>query len=140
MTTEENKAAARRLIEEVFNKRNLALMDELVDANFVQHGSTEFKGRDSFKGFVNMQVTAFPDMKVTAEDTIAEGDKTATRITIRGTHQGELMGIAPTGKQITMTGIVITRFAGDKQVESWIVTDNLGMMQQLGVVPLMEQK
>ena len=83
-----------------------------------------------------MYRSAFPDMQLTIEDQIAEGDKVVTRWTARGTHQGELMGIPPTGKQATVTGITVGRVANGKFVESWSNFDALGMMQQLGVVPV----
>ena len=82
-----------------------------------------------------MYRTAFPDLHFTVEDQIAEGDMVANRVTARGTHQGEFMGIAPTGKQVTVTGITIDRIAGDKLEESWASWDFLGLMQQLGAIP-----
>jgi steroid delta-isomerase-like uncharacterized protein len=82
---------------------------------------------------------AFPDLNVTVEDEIAEGDKVVTRWTIRGTHKGDLEGMAPTGKQIVLQGITIHRIEGDKIVEEWERYDNLGLMQQLGVVSELEQ-
>ncbi len=137
MSTEENKALMRRIIEEVFNKKNLALADELVDTNFVHHGTggVELKGPGGFKQFATTMLTAFPDIRLTIEDVIAEGDKVASRVTSRGTHTGNFGDIAPTGKQMAMTGVAITRFAGGKVVEGWLVNDELGMMQQLGVIP-----
>lgn len=79
--------------------------------------------------------TAFPDLYGTIEDLIAEGDKVVTRITYRGTHQGEFMGIPPTGRPVTMTFTGINRIAGGKIAEGWVNFDALGMMQQLGVIP-----
>ena len=141
MSTEENKAVNRRITEELWNKRNLALADELIDTNWVMHGTggMEFKGREGFKQFFTTFTTAFPDFHVTIDDMVAEGDKVACRLTTRGTHKGDLMGIAPTGKQITVTGILISRVAGGKEVEGFLVNDQLGMMQQMGVVPPMGQ-
>jgi predicted ester cyclase len=135
MSTEENKAIDRRIVEEVWNKKNLALVDELVDAKLVLHavGGPDLKGPEGFKQFVNMQATAFPDFHITIEDMIAEGDKVVSRVTARGTNTGNFMDIAPTGKQMAITGIVISRFAGGKVVEGWLVNDALGAMQQLGV-------
>ena len=83
--------------------------------------------------------SAFPDFHVTIEDQIAEGDRVATRWTMRGTHEGEFRGISPTGKQITVTGIGIFRFSDGKVVESWDNFDQLGMMRQLGVIPSPEE-
>jgi predicted ester cyclase len=141
MSTEENKALSRRVIEEIFNKQNPALVDELIDTNFVDHGiaGKGFKGPEGFKQYVTTFITAFPDLHLTIDDMVAEGDKVALRLTARGTHKGDFMGIDPTGKQITAPGIVIQRIADNKFVEAWLVNDNLGMMQQLGVVPIMGQ-
>ena len=137
MSTEENKAVLRRNCEEVFNKGDLAVADETIANNYVYRGSggQEFKGPEGFKQMVTMFRTAFPDFHMTVEDMVAEGDKVAHRLTGRGTHKGEFMGIAPTGKQVTVSAITISRFAGGKEVEALISIDMLGMMQQLGVVP-----
>ncbi len=86
-----------------------------------------------------MYRTAFPDIHFTVEDQIAEGDKLVTRFTITGTHKGELMGIPPTGVHITMTGMIFDLNVGGKILEGWANTDALGMLQQLGVIPPMEQ-
>jgi predicted ester cyclase len=134
MSTEENKALSRRVIEDIFNKQNPALADELIDANFIDHGMG-FKGPEGFKNYVTTFTTAFPDLHLTIDDMVAEGDKVAMRLTARGTHKGDFMGIAPTGKQFTASGIVIQRIAGNKMAEGWLVNDVLGIMQQLGVVP-----
>jgi predicted ester cyclase len=140
MSTEENKAKVRRNIEEAFNKGNLAVADEIIAANYVLHApGQEFKGPEGFKQYGTMMRTGFPDFHMTIEDMVADGDNVACRFTVRGTHKGDLMGIAPTGKQVTITGIVISRFAGGKEVEAWASPDMLAMMQQLGVVPPMGQ-
>ena len=138
MSVERNKVLVRRLYEEVVNKQNIAAVDELIATNYIDHDKNpELVARDpeSFKQIVNMLLTAFPDMRITIEDQIAEGDKVASRFTMRGTHKGEFMGIAPTGARLAVTGIDIRRIAGDKLVEIWMNMDDLGMMQQLGVVP-----
>jgi len=139
MSTEENKAKIRRVWEEVLDKGNLALADEIMAPNYVYHGSggQEFKGPEGFKKLITMFRTAFPDFHVTVDDMVADGDKVAHRATMRGTHKGELMGIAPTGKQVTIAAIVISRFAGGKEVEAWSNLDQLGMMQQMGIAPPM---
>ena len=141
MSTEGSKALSRRVIEEIINKQNPALADELIDPNFVDHGiaGMGFKGPEGFKQYVTTFITAFPDLRLTIDDMVAEGDKVALRLTARGTHKGDFMGIAPTGKQFTVTGIVIQRIAGGKMAEGWLVNDVLGMMQQLGVIPPMGQ-
>ena len=143
MSTEDNKATVRRCIEEVINQHNLAAVDQLVAPNFVGHFSAlpkepkEVQGREAFKQFLSIWLTAFPDVQFTIEGMIAEGDSVAFRHTFRGTHKGDIMGIPATGKQVNVTGINIFRVAGGKIVEQWTNADDLGGMQQLGVVPSM---
>ncbi len=135
MSTEQNKANDRRLIEGL-NQGNVNVSDELNVPDYVSHeASTTMQGLEAFKQFVSAYLTAFPDLHFTIEDQIAEEDKTTLRYTARGTHRGDLMGIPPTGKQVTVTGIFITRWANGKAEESWLNFDALGMLQQLGVVP-----
>lgn len=136
MSTEENKALVRRGYEEGLNQKNLAVFDELGAPDFVLHNaSMTTQGREAYKQFVSMYFAAFPDVHFIVEDLIAEGDNVVARHTFRGTHQGDLMGIAPTGKQVTVTGMTITRFANGRVVEQWLSFDALGMLQQLGVIP-----
>ncbi len=141
MSTEENKALTRRLIEEAFNKRNLGMIDEFASPNAVDHAAPPGTppGPEGFKQMPGMFLNAFPDLNITIEDMIAEGDKVVGRFAFRGTHRGEFMGIAPTGKQVNVTGIEINRIVDGKFVEHWENFDELGMMQQLGVVPPPEQ-
>jgi len=138
MSAEENKAKVRRLIEEFINKGNLAVADEIFATNFVNHspaaGTTP--DRHGIKQYITMLHTAFPDFHCAIEDLIAEGDRVVVRLMCRGTHRGEFMGISSTGKQGSVTAISILRFAGGKVVERWNSTDNLGLLQQLGVVSL----
>jgi steroid delta-isomerase-like uncharacterized protein len=142
MSTEQNKATFQRYVEEVGNEGNLELADEIFD-RYLAHqsdGSVLERGPEDVKRFMGEFRQAFPDFHSTIEDQIAEGDKVVTRWTMRGTHQGEFRGIAPTGKQITVTGIGIFRFSDEgKVIESWDNFDQLGMMRQLGVVPSPEQ-
>ena len=137
MSTEQNKVKVRRVIEEVFNKGNLSVAEEIMANDYVYHmgQGMEFKGPDGFKQLAIIFRNAFPDLHMAVEDMIAEGDKVAARFTLRGTHKGDLMGIAPTGKQFTTTGNVIIRFAGGKEVEAFGAADMLAMYQQLGVAP-----
>jgi steroid delta-isomerase-like uncharacterized protein len=137
VSTEENKAIIRRYTEEVWSKGNLAVVDEIFATNYVAHNPLpgQTPGVNGLKQSVTMVRAAFPDWHATVEDMIAEEDKVVNRWSARGTHQGEFMGIAPTGKQITLTGISIQRIAGGKIVEDWLQADMMGMMQQLGVVP-----
>ncbi len=138
MSTEDNKALVRRLFEEVWNQGNMALIAEVYSPAHIEHTSSgPVHGHEGYKQYVMLYRTAFPDAHYTVEDQIAEGDKVVTRWSARGTHQGPLMGIPPTGKQGAVTGISIARVEGGKFVEAWTEFDALGMMQQLGVVPSM---
>ena len=138
MSTEDNKALVRRFYEEVINQRNLDLVDELCTTTHVYHNPpTTLHGREEFKQLLSLYITAFPDARLSVEDQIAEGDKVVTRYTFRGTHQADLMGIPPTGKQVTVTGMIITRTVNGKSEEGWLNFDALGMLQQLGVIPTM---
>jgi len=137
MTTETNKAIIRRIVEEIQNRDNLALIDELLAPNFVNH--TPAPGlppdREGIKQLLSMFRAAFPDGSMTIEDMIAEGDKVVSRKTYRGTHQGEFLGIPPTGRHITIGLIDIMRLVDGKVVEHWNIGDDLSMLQQLGVLP-----
>ena len=141
MSTEDNKAIVRRLIEEGFNQRNLAIFDELYAPDFVYHlGSTAIQGREPYKQFTLMSFASFPDVRFTIEDQVAEADEVVTRWTWRGTHQGPFQGIPPTGKHVMVTGVGINHFAANgKIVENWTNMDILGLLQQLGVVPALGQ-
>ena len=137
MSTEDNKAHVRRGFEEV-NQKNLAVFDELLTPDVVFHNaSATMQGLEAYKQFLSMYMTAFPDLHFTIEDTIAEGDTVVARFTTRGTHLGNLMGIPPTGKQVSGTGMFIDRIVNGKAVEQWFNTDDLGLLQQLGVIPPM---
>ena len=136
MSTEEYKARNRRAIEEGLNQKNLAVYDEICAADVVIHsptGTTE--GLAAYKQLLSANFIAFPDLHFTIEAQLAEGDLSVTRWTSRGTHQGSLGGIPPTGKQATNSGVIMVRWANGKVVESWNFFDNLSLMQQLGVIP-----
>jgi len=135
MSTEDNKALMHRAYD-ALNQKNLAVLDEVDAPDLVVHiVSTTIQGLEAFKQGLSLFLTAFPDARFTIEDMIAEGDKVVVRYTFRGTHTGNFMGIAPTGKQVTQTGITINRFANGKAVELWRNVDDLGLLQQLGAVP-----
>ena len=136
--SEKNKTIVRRLCDELWNKGNLSVADELFASTYIHHdASTPDVGRgpESEKKRATLYRTAFPDLRLTIEDMIAEGETVMTRWSSRSTHKGDLSGIAPTGKQVAVTGMTIARFAGGKIVEGWVNWDALGLMQQLGVVP-----
>jgi steroid delta-isomerase-like uncharacterized protein len=131
--SEENKALVRRAWEMA---NDLNVIDEVYSPDLVWHEPEgDVRGSEEAKQYVGMYLEAFPDTNFTIEDMIAEGDKVVTRWTARGTHRGELQGIAPTNKQVTITGITVHRIEGGKIVEEWDSGDNLGLMQQLGVIP-----
>ncbi len=138
MSTEENKAKIRRVYEETINTGNMAVVDELYSPDHELYASPDtIHGPEGFKQFIMMYRSAFPDLHFIIDDLLAEGDKVVSRYTAHGTHRGSLQGIAPTGKQVTVTGITINRIANGKVVESWLNFDALGMLQQLGVIPTM---
>jgi predicted ester cyclase len=141
MSAEENKAIVRRYVEEVGNEGNLDPADEIFDSYLAHQpdGSTLERGPEDVKRFMGEFRSAFSALHTTIEDQIAEGDKVVTRWRMRGTHEGEFRGIAPTAKELDITGIGIFRFSGAKVVESWDNFDQLGMMRQLGVIPSPEQ-
>ena len=142
MSVEENKTIARRFNDEVWDGGDEAALDELFAEDAVDHGAIPGQppGREGHKYQLNLFRTAFPDLHVTSEDIFSEGDKVAYRWTGRGTHQGELMGIAPTGKEVTFRGIDVLRIAEGKVVERWSEYNALEAMQQMGVVPGLEQE
>jgi steroid delta-isomerase-like uncharacterized protein len=135
--SEENKALIQRFVEEAFNEGNLDVADEVYAPGFVSHesaGPVE-RGPEYVKQFVGTYRGAFPDGRTTVEDVIAEGDRVAYRWSFRGTHRGELMGIPPTGEEVTITGITVDRISGGKIEEEWNNFDQLGVLRQLGVFP-----
>ncbi len=136
MSVEENKALIRRLYDEVFVKWNLGVVDELVGPEFVGHEMVAVRpetprGPIGFKQFYGWLRSAFPDLRYAVDDVIAGGDRVVVRWTWKCTHKGDFMGIAPTGKQATVTGMAIYRVAGGKCVE----LNLLGLLQQLGAGP-----
>ena len=137
--SEANKAIAKRIFEEVWSQGNVAVIDELVADNAVNHSLAPGipANREGFKMFAGMYLNAFPDMAMTIDDVIAEGEKVVVRWTAVGKHKGELMGIPATDKDVTVTGISIDRMAGGKIVESWGEFDLAGMLMQMGVAPPM---
>jgi steroid delta-isomerase-like uncharacterized protein len=134
MGTEENKANDRRFIEEALNRGNLSIIDELGDANFVDHSTPPGVPPtiDGLKGFLTQFRAAFPDLHYTIEDQTAEGDRVAMRVTGSGTMKGEFMGMPASGKSASWSEIHITRWANGKAVEHWGVVDQMGMLAQLG--------
>jgi steroid delta-isomerase-like uncharacterized protein len=139
MSTEDNKSLMRRFFEEVFNKKKLAAIDEFITPNHIDHTLPPFLPTtpEGTKRAIGMYLKAFPDLQLTVEDMIAEGDKVVTRFTSNGTQQKAFMGIPPTGRQVTVSSIVVARIADGKIVEQWGLDDQMGMLQQLGVIPVL---
>jgi steroid delta-isomerase-like uncharacterized protein len=134
MGTQENKASASRFLEEVINRGNLSVIDELSGANFNDHQAPPGVPPtiEGFKAFITMFRAAFPDLHYTLEDSIAEGDRVVQRTTAHGTMKGDFQGMPASGKSATWSEIHITRYDNGKAVEHWAVVDQLGMLAQLG--------
>ncbi len=142
MSTDQNKALARRLYNESWNAGSFAAIDEIVASNFLGHDTEnpllpdEVGGVEGIKRSLTTYRTAFPDVHFMVQDQVAEGDKVVTRFVATGTQTGPLGRIPPTGRRTTVTGIYIDRFTNGRLVESWSNFDALGLLAQLGVLPL----
>jgi predicted ester cyclase len=136
MTIEHNKSVVRRFFEAVYNQSDLALADELFDVNFGgPHQAV--RGPEAARRGVAAMRAAFPDIRFTIEELLAEDDQVVVRVTFRGTHQGPFMGIAPTGRHVTATGVELARLAGGKIVaEGWHHYDLLDLLDQLGAIQI----
>ena len=140
MSTEQNKAIVRRVFDEIVNKGNLGVADELLAADYVNHDfPAPTSGPEGFKLVTTMFRSAFPDIVVTLEDEFAEGDRVVTRGVFVGTHAGDFMGIPATGRAVSIKYLDIWRLENGKAKENWVQMDLLGLMQQLGVIPAPEQ-
>ncbi|MDP9439212.1 MAG: ester cyclase [Actinomycetota bacterium] len=138
MSAEENKALVRRIFEEGWNAGNLGVFDEAIAPDYVLHDPSvpeDVVGIDGIKGFASAFLHAFPDLHFSIEDQVAEGDRVVTRWTSSATHQGELMGIAPTGNRTGVSGVTVGRISGGKLAEDWNNWDTLGLMRQIGAAP-----
>jgi len=140
--SEENKRLVRDFFEKVWNGRELDYIDEVYSPDFTLHamwqntsagGAIDATGREPAKKVIGGWLSGFPDLVVTVDDQIAEGDLVGSRHTSVGTHTENFMGIPPTGKQATVTGMTLTRVADGKMVEAWTCWDALGMFEQLGL-------
>lgn len=137
MTIESNKATARSIYEELFNRRNPNYLDQITTANYTVHapGMPGGAGLEVAKGGTLMFLTALPDLVHTLDDLVAEGDRVISRWHAHGTHKGTLMDIPPTARPVTLSCITILRFENGKLAEEWAQMDMMGLMQQLGVMP-----
>jgi len=138
METEKNRAVARRYIDEFWSKGKLELADELVNPAFTRiDPSTPWVSgdRDGVMQLMLALRSAFPDLHFEIQELVTSEDKVVVRWTTTGTHQGQLLGIAPTGKSTTVMGISFYRLVGNQLVDECTVWDTMGMMQQLGVIP-----
>lgn len=133
----ESKHLSRRVFEEIWNDKNLNAVDELMTSSYVHHDpqSPDARGIESYKKFVQQYHAAFPDLHFEIEDELGDEQAAVSRWTATGTHQGNLPGIAPTGRKISVSGMTIARVKDGKFIESWSNWDTLGLMQQLGVIP-----
>jgi predicted ester cyclase len=140
MSAKENKATARRFMEESFGGGKPELVDDVLDPDFVRYDpyieSGEVRGAQTVKGNIEWFRNAFPDLSCTVEEQVAEGDKVVSRWTVRGTHRGDFFGVAGTGIRVEFTGMQIDRFdESGKIVEERAEFDLLGAMRQMGAVP-----
>lgn len=136
--SQENAALGCQWFEQVWNQQRLEAIDELADPTCQAHGHApddEAIGLARFKEFARSVIDAFPDVNITVEETISEGDRCVLRWVGRMTHRGEFMGIPATGKHLAVRGISILRFAGGKIVEAWDNWDQLGLLTKLGALP-----
>lgn len=135
--SEQNKALARRFYGEVIGHKRLDVMDELCDANIVDHNALpgQRPGREGLKESFGQILAGFPDMKATVHELVAEGDMLVARFTMEGTHTAELMGAAPTGRKVTFRGIDMVRIRNGRAVEAWHEGNDLEILMQLGVQP-----
>jgi steroid delta-isomerase-like uncharacterized protein len=134
MTTAQNRALIRRYYEEMWNRWDFALADELIDEAVTFRGSlgVDVRGREGFTGYMRTVRAAFPDFHNQIEELVAEGDRVVARLTYTGTHSGGLFGVAATGRRISYAGVAIFRIAGGRIIEGWVLGDLHGLFRQLG--------
>lgn len=137
MPAKDGTAVVRRYFEDVLSGGRLDLLNELVTPGYVDHTAQPGRspGIAGIREVTHMFRTAFPDLTVAVEDCLIDGDRVATRFTLRGTHTGPFAGMAPTGRQVTIGGMAITRLVGGRIAEQWDQADMLGLLQQLGAFP-----
>jgi len=134
--TEESKGLLRRITDEIWNKRRLDLIDELIAADFVDHiemPGVEGSGREHYRASVTVMHSAFPDYREEILWSVAEGDRAVSYVRLTGTHEGPLYGLEPTGRRVEFNTMGALRFASGRAIERWGFGDSTAMMQQLGV-------
>ena len=138
-TAEQNKALTRRWFDEVWNQGREETIDELAAPDVTMHGlgdgGGDVRGPDGFRPFWHRFREAFPDLRITIDDLLADGDKTAARVTLIGTHRGPGIGVPPSGRPVRMSAMVIARWQGGRLVEGWNELDAAGLMRQIGAAP-----
>jgi steroid delta-isomerase-like uncharacterized protein len=139
MPVDENKTIVCRFLEEIWNNANLAVMDEVLSDDYVAHSPSvqggELRGREALKDIMRQAHAGLPDVKITIDDVVGEGDRTAVRFTVRGTHQGDLFGIPASGRTVTVETVLFSRHANAQIAEAWEARDMLGLLQQIGAIP-----
>lgn len=141
MSSETNKAIVQRYYDQIWNNGRLDLVEEFIAEDFSEDNGPNIPGltgRDTLKAVIGGIRASLPDLQIALHDVVAEGYKVVTRYTFTATHTGELMGIPATGTQLTVSGAAIFRLENARIAELWNFLDNLGMMQQLGVIPTPE--
>lgn len=136
-TPDDNKELVRRMEDEIFNKRNLAAIDEFISPDYVLHTAAPGTpaDREAVRQAMSMYVGGFPDLRISIDELVAEGDRVVGVFTFTGTHDGELFGMPATGKRISVRQIAMYRIDDNQVVEEWEVSDQLALMQQIGAIP-----
>jgi len=135
--SEKNQAVVRRMIQEVWNDREIDALDKFFTNDYANHDPVNpTTGLDAYRNVVKKYHTAFPDVRIEIDDLSSAGEQVVVRWRYSGTHRGQLEGLSPTGRHATGTGITINRFKGEKISEAFVNWDALGLMQQLGAVTL----
>jgi steroid delta-isomerase-like uncharacterized protein len=142
MSVEENKTIVRRFLEEAWNNQDTAVLDEVMDDNYVGHDpgfpGGEIRGREALKEILRQARAGIPDARIEIEDVLGEGDRTLVRFILHGTHQGELFGVPASGRRVRVVTLLVSRLAGARIVEEWAIKDMLGLLQQIGAIPVPE--
>lgn len=142
MSTEENKKLVHRFFDEFWNRGDFTKADEIMANDYTVYplgSATPITSAEAVRGFILSMRAAFPDLHIRMDDMLLDGDEAAVRSTVKGTHLGEYVGAPPTGKPVTVESISIIRFANGRIVEAWSASDNLSLMQQLGLMPAVGQ-